>query len=71
MQNQHSHNQLSPVDRLLRDLRAVGRLNPGHVPVSERLRAELGETLHAVLRRDLASVDASTFPLESHTQRVA
>jgi hypothetical protein len=71
MQNQQSHNHLSPVDRLLRDLRAVGRLDPGHVPVNERLHGELGEALQAVLRRELAGFDAADFPLEDHTRRVA
>jgi hypothetical protein len=71
MQNRDSHNDLSPVDRLLRDLNAVGRLSAAHVPVTERLRAELGDDLFAVLQAEMASFDAGAFPLESHTLRVA
>lgn len=68
MQNRNSHNLL---DRLLRDLNVVGRLGAAHVPVNERLRAELGDDLFAVLQTELASFDADTFPLESPRRRVA
>jgi hypothetical protein len=71
MQNRDPHNHLSPVDRLLHDLDAVGRLSAAHVPVIERLRAELGDDLFAVLQAELASFDAAASPLESPTLRVA
>jgi hypothetical protein len=60
-----------PLDRLLRDLNAVGRLSTPHVPAANRLRAELGHDLFAVLHAELASFDAGALPLESPTRRVA
>ena len=71
MQNRHSHDHRSPLDRLLRDLNAVGRLSTAHVPAAERLRADLGDDLFAVLHAELASFDAGTLPLESSTRDVA
>jgi hypothetical protein len=69
MQNRHSNDL--PLDRLLRDLNAVGRLGTAHVPAKERLLAELGDDLFAVLHAGLASFDAGALPLESPTLRVA
>jgi hypothetical protein len=68
MQNRHSYDQL---DRLLRDMNAVGRLGAAHVPATDRLRAELGDDLFAVLHAELASFDAGALPLEGPTRRVA
>ena len=71
MQNRHSHNHLAPLDRLLRDLNAVGRLGAAHVPATERLRAELGDDLFAVLHAEMARFDGNDFLLESPTRHVA
>jgi hypothetical protein len=71
MQNRHPHHDLSPVDRLLRDLRALGRLDADHVSATERLHAELGDDLFAVLRLELADFDAASLPLSGRTRHVA
>jgi len=71
MQNRHPHHDLSPVARLLRDVRALGRLDADRVSATERLRAELGDDLFAVLRRELAGFEAGSFPLSGRTRHVA
>ena len=71
MQNRHPHNDLSPVDRLLRDLRALGRLDADHVSATDRLHAQLGDDLFAVLRLELAGGEAASFPLSGRSQAVA
>ena len=71
MQDRHPHHDLPPIDRLLRDVRALGRLDEDHVSATERLRAELGGDLFAVLQVELSGLSASSFPLTGRTQHVA
>jgi hypothetical protein len=61
----------SPVDRLRRDLAALGRLDTTHVSVTERLTAELGDDLYAVVLAELNRLDAGGFPLCTRPRRVA
>jgi hypothetical protein len=75
MQDQYQHTPKAPgnppLDRLLRDLRALGRCEPNRVPAEARIAAALGDDLVAALHAELARVDVSSFPLWRPTRRVA
>jgi hypothetical protein len=59
-----------PLDRLLRDLTALGRCEPDRAPACERLAAALGDDLVAALRAELERVDVDGLLL-SRPRRVA
>jgi hypothetical protein len=60
-----------PLDRLLCDLRALGRWEPDRPPARERLAAVLGNDLVAALRAELDRVDFAGSPLSRRPRRVA
>ena len=74
MQDRYRHTQDAPVerplDRLLRDLTALGRCETDRAPARQRLAAALGDDLVAALRTELDRVDFGGFPL-SQPRRVA
>jgi hypothetical protein len=62
----------SPLDRLLRDLTALGAAaEPEQPRAQERLAAELGDDLLAAVHAELARLDFGGFPLCSRARRVA
>lgn len=64
-------NELEPLERLLRDMRALARPDASRPPVSERLTAMLGGDLLAVVLAGLNSLEAGAFPRCSSPRRVA
>jgi hypothetical protein len=75
MQDRYHHTSDAPgkrpLDRLLRDLTALGCREPNRVPAGERLAAALGDDLVTALRVELDGVDVGSFPLSRRPRRVA
>jgi hypothetical protein len=63
-QPEHSPAKLgdSPRDRLVRDLRALGQLDPSRQTAAERLTTLLGADLLAAIYADQGDLDVSTIP---------
>jgi hypothetical protein len=59
------------LDRLVRDLRALGRLDPSRQTAAERLTTLLGADLLAAIFADLRDLDVTTIPLATRPRRVA
>lgn len=69
MQNEREH--AAPLDRLVRDIRALGQPDASSLHAVERLTAELGGDLLAAIHAELDRLDAGSFPLCSRPRRVA
>jgi hypothetical protein len=75
MQNQHAHAPGTladaSLDRLLRDLNALGRLHVRRRHATERLTAKLGDVLLRAINAELHRLDAGALPVGSRRRRVA
>ena len=61
----------SPLDRLARDINAIGQLGASRLPAAERLRSELGDDLLGAINATLSRLNADAFPLCSKPRRAA
>lgn len=74
MTNEHNAlhtRRLAPLERLLRDLTALGRCDPTRPRAGERLVATLGGDLLAALHDELNGLDHSGLPLGTRPRRIA
>jgi hypothetical protein len=65
------HTAELPLDRLRRDLAAFERLDAPRASAAERLTAELGDDLYAVVLAELSRLDTASSPLCRRSRRVA
>jgi hypothetical protein len=61
----------SPVDRLVRDLNAIERLDPDRPTAAERLKATLGDDLTTTICEELRRLNSTDDLVRNLTRRIA